>query len=91
MTLTSDPRGRLSEDGARQAILNLGEYTHAPMVFRPRTDVSGRPYWYCDLQHKTFAITVMGGDIAASFTSFGVFDRIPGQPWHARLTGWSSP
>jgi hypothetical protein len=57
---TIDVRGPLTEKAARQAILKLGKYKHAPIVFSlpnpPNAERAG--CWYCDLKNKRFWMTL---------------------------------
>jgi hypothetical protein len=79
-----DPQGPLTEQAARQAILQVGKYKNASIVFTLPQGGAADGRWHCDLKHKRFWI-----DVDKPLTSesiHGVFERVGGQAWRARIT-----
>jgi hypothetical protein len=85
--LAIEPRGPLTEEAARQAILKLGEYKKAPISFTlPNPpNAERRGCWYCDLKNKRFWIDVYQEGRSSCFAG-GKFEPAPGGGWKARIT-----
>jgi hypothetical protein len=80
------PGRLLTEEAARRAILKVGRFRSAPIIFAlPSRNAELPGHWYCDLKHKAFWIDVReagGGSVYMG----GKFEPVVGGTWKARLT-----
>jgi hypothetical protein len=79
------PGRLLTEEAVRRAILKVGRFRSAPIVFAlPKREAEVPGHWYCDLKHKAFWID--GREAGGVVLMGGRFEPATGGTWKARLT-----